>query len=59
MRSTELRLRDVLSAIQQIEKYASRGEKAFLNDELVQDWILRRLQIIGEACAALPDDFRL
>lgn len=35
-----------------------RGRKAFEADELIQSWIVRHLQIIGEAARALPEAVR-
>lgn len=37
VRSERERLLDILEAIERIEKYASRGKEAFLNDELLQN----------------------
>ncbi len=58
MRSDHERLLDIQEAIQNIYKYAERGKNAFENDELIQNWIVRHLQIIGEASSRLSDDFR-
>lgn len=58
MRNDILRLRDIEEAIQRIEKYTVRGREAFDTDELVQTWIVHHLQHIGEACRALPPEFR-
>ena len=46
----------MLEAIADIERYASRGRSAFESDELLQTWVVRHLQIIGEAARALPSD---
>ena len=35
-----------------------RGRQAFEGDELIQSWIVRHLQIIGEAARALPETVR-
>jgi uncharacterized protein with HEPN domain len=51
------RLRDILDAIAEIERYAARGRDAFDQDELIQVWIVHHLQIIGEAAAQLGRDF--
>jgi uncharacterized protein with HEPN domain len=51
-------LRDILEAIERVERYASRGRSAFQQDELIQTWILRHLQIIGEAARAVPETVR-
>ena len=58
MRDPRERLRDILEAIGNIERYLSRGKHAFEGDELLQTWMLRQLQIIGEAGSALPEDVR-
>ena len=52
------RLEHLLDAIERIEKYSIRGKQAFLDDELVQNWIVSHLQIIGEASRALSPAFR-
>ena len=48
MRDPRERLRHILEAIAQIKRYASRGRQAFEGDELIQSWVVHRLQIIGE-----------
>ncbi len=58
MRDSRERLNDILAAIQRIEKYAGRGRQAFDADELLQNWFVRHLQVIGEAVRALPEDVR-
>jgi uncharacterized protein with HEPN domain len=58
MRNDRERLLDILQAITQIEKYAARGKGVFERDELIQNWIVNRLQIIGEASRALTPAFR-
>lgn len=56
MRDPKERLRDILEAIAAIERYLHRGKAEFENDELLQGWFVRNLQIIGEAARALPED---
>jgi uncharacterized protein with HEPN domain len=58
MRDPKERLRDMLEAIEHIERYASRGREAFDRDELIQNWIVRHLQIVGEAARAMPQEVR-
>ncbi len=53
MRDDRRRLQHILEAITHIERYAGRGEKAFRSDELIQNWMVRHIQIIGEAARAL------
>ena len=58
MRDPAERLRDMLEAIESIERYAVQGREAFERDELIQNWMVRHLQLIGEAARALPQDVR-
>jgi uncharacterized protein with HEPN domain len=58
VRDPRERLRDILEAIVSIERYAARGRQAFESDELIQNWFVRHLQIIGEAVRELPQELR-
>ena len=58
MRDDRERLRDILEAIERIEKYALLGRAKFDADELIQTWILHHIQVIGEACRGLSEEFR-
>ncbi len=50
----------ILDAISQIEKYTgSMDYGAFMQNMLVQDGVIRQLEIIGEATKRLTPDFRL
>jgi len=51
-------LRDILTSIENIERYASRGKAEFLADELIQTWIVHQLQTIGEAASRVSETFR-
>src|ERR1035438_2478862 len=44
MRSTRERLRDVLEAIERIEKYAVRGRQALASEDLLQTWVVHHLR---------------
>jgi uncharacterized protein with HEPN domain len=59
VRDASERLRDILEAIGNIERYLGRGKDAFEQDELLQTWMLYNLQIIGEAVRTLPEVLRL
>lgn len=56
MRDDRERLLDILEAIEKIEKYAARGRSVFDKEELIQNWVLHHLQIIGEAVRALSPE---
>lgn len=58
MRDPKERLRDIVEAIENIQRYTAAGRDVFEKDELVQSWCLRHLQIIGEAARSLPEETR-
>ena len=58
-RNDAVYLSHILDAINQIEIYtANLSYDKFLQDRLVQDGVVRQLEIIGEASRNLSDDFR-
>lgn len=58
MRDPRQRIGDMLEALDRIDRYVSRGRAAFDSDELIQSWMVRHLQILGEAARALPPEVR-
>lgn len=58
MRSDDERLRDIAEAIERIERHTKAGRAGFDRDELVQNWVVHHLQIIGEAARRLSDDWK-
>jgi len=58
VRDDRERLRHILDAIERIEKYAAKGEKSFRENELIQNWIVHHLQVMGEASRTLSEKFR-
>ena len=58
MRSDAERLKDILDAIEKIERHSSKGREVLENDELIQIWVVHHLQIIGEASSKLSDSVR-
>ena len=49
-RDTKLYIEDILKSIEKIEDYVmDYDEEKFLNNEQIQDAVVRRLEIIGEA----------
>jgi len=58
MRDDREKLLDIKEAIENVQKYASRGVDVFRKDELIQTWILHHIQILGEAAARLSDEFQ-
>lgn len=58
MRDDKERLKDIIEAIERIEKHSVKGRKVFEKDELIQNWIVHHLQIIGEATRSLSSRYR-
>jgi|YNPNPStandDraft_1061719.scaffolds.fasta_scaffold235251_2 uncharacterized protein with HEPN domain len=58
MRDPRERLRDILDAIDAIERYRDRDKVEFEQNELLQVWFVHQLQIIGEAARTLPEETR-
>ncbi|MFH0762725.1 MAG: DUF86 domain-containing protein [Candidatus Omnitrophota bacterium] len=59
-RDARVYIEDILEAITKIEEYMKglSSDEEFCNNTQVQDAVLRRLEIIGEAVKNIPDKFR-
>ena len=52
-------LRDIKISIEKIEKYTvDLSFEQFIEDELIQDGVVRNLEIIGEAVKNIPEDIK-
>ncbi len=58
MRDESLYLIDILSCMQKIESYTVDGRDAFLESPMMQDAVIRNLEIIGEATKQLSVELR-
>jgi len=59
MREYKTYLKDILEAINKIEKYTlNLSFEEFIQNELIQDGVIRNLEIIGEAIKNIPDDVK-
>jgi uncharacterized protein with HEPN domain len=58
MRNDRERLLDIIEAIERIEKYTEKGKSDFDNNELVQNWVIHHLLILGEAIANVSDEIQ-
>ncbi len=59
MRRELLYLKDIIEAIERIDRYLSQVERErFFAEELLQDGVVRNLEIIGEAVKNIPDSTR-
>ncbi len=58
-RQYKVYLNDVLNAIKKIENYTKEiNFEEFVNDNLIQDAVIRNLEIIGEATKNIPEELR-
>jgi uncharacterized protein with HEPN domain len=58
MRDIDERLRDIREAIMNIYQYTSQGRHEFDESPLIRTWVIRHLEIIGEAVRNLPQDLK-
>lgn len=58
MRDDREKLRDIIEAIERIDRYAVLGRQSFEQDELIQTWFIQHLQIIGEASRVMSTAIR-
>jgi uncharacterized protein with HEPN domain len=58
VRDDRHRLVVILDAIDRVYRHTGGGREAFERDELVQVWVLRHLQLIGEAARRLSQEIR-
>jgi uncharacterized protein with HEPN domain len=55
----EIWLRDMVDAIERIERYSIRGRAAFDQEELYQVWMVHHIQLIGEAARQVSETTRV
>lgn len=58
MREDRVFLNHIRDAIERIESYTARGKEAFYRESIIQDAVIRNLEIIGEAVKNLSSNFR-
>ncbi len=58
MRSDQERVLDILEAIEKLKKYCLCTKSTFFENELIQSWAVRNLQIIGEAASRISEDMQ-
>lgn len=59
-RDARVYIEDILESITKIEEYTKelKNDEEFYNNTQIQDAVLRRLEIIGEAAKNIPNEFR-
>ena len=58
MKENQIYLKHICQCINLIESYSKGEKEEFLNNLMVQDAILRRLQTLSESTQRLSDDFK-
>ena len=58
MKDASVYLKHIQDAIARIESYTAQGRKGFFENIMVQDAVIRNLEVIGEAVKPLPEDLR-
>lgn len=51
-------LAHILECVQKIERFTADGKGRFLSDVMIQDAVVRNLEVIGEAAKRLDDAYR-
>ena len=49
MKDDKVFLQNILECIVKIEKYTNSGKEEFMSSDLIQDAVIRNLEIVGEA----------
>lgn len=58
MNKDRLYLESIRDCLERIAEYTDSGEAAFLASRLIQDGVIRNLEVIGEATKNLSEDLR-
>ncbi|MEB1808484.1 MAG: DUF86 domain-containing protein [Bacillaceae bacterium] len=58
MKNDKLYLRHILECITNIETYLPNGKEDFFSSKLIQDAVIRNLEIIGEATKRISKEYR-
>jgi len=58
LKNDQVYLRHILDAIEAIEGYTARSKEVFFQQRLIQDGVIRNLEIIGEAAKNLSPELR-
>lgn len=58
MKDDRVYLAHILDAIQRIEAFTAPGHEQFTSQVIIQDAVIRNLEVIGEAVKRLSEDLR-
>jgi uncharacterized protein with HEPN domain len=55
VKGDQVLLKHILDSIERIEEYAKAGESSFYSSTMIQDAVIRNIEIIGEATKGLSE----
>ena len=58
MKEDKVYIKHILECIDKINKYTRQGKKTFMLSELIQDAVIRNLEIIGEASKNISQELK-
>ncbi len=58
MKNDNVYLHHILECIENIESYVPNGKSDFFSSKLIQDAVIRNLEIVGEATKRISQDLR-
>lgn len=58
MNKDRLYLESIRDCLDRIAEYTAKGEEVFMTSRLIQDGVIRNLEVIGEATKNLSSDLR-
>jgi len=58
MRDDLVYLHHIIDAVSSIEEYTANGREAFMASKMIQDAVIRNLEVIGEAVKNISPSFR-
>src|SRR5262245_65446130 len=58
MKDPRVYLAHILECAEKIERFTRGGREEFLREELIQDAVIRNLEIIGEAAKRVDEEYR-
>lgn len=58
MKDPRIFLVDILERARRVERFTAAGRAAFEESDMVQDAVLRNLEVIGEAAKRVPEEYR-
>lgn len=59
MKDDKVFLQNILESMDKIENYTSSGKEEFMKSTLIQDAVIRNLEIIGEATKNISQDLKI